>query len=136
MIVVVAVIQASFGIYDGVLCLAVGRLSELPQRTYKTTIVWTGGSALCDIIITCSMFYYLRTARKASRVKRTNSLLTRLLKLTVETGFICAAAASMGLILFIASPKTSLYDIPALTASKLYTNCLLAMSTSVWQLDF
>ena len=77
------------------------------------------------------MIYYLRKARKESRVKKTVTLLGRLLQLTVQTGFISAAVAVLCLVLFLASPGTRWYEIPGFTAGKVYSNALLAVRTGV-----
>lgn len=93
--------------------------------------VWLGGSALCDTIITCCMFYYLHQARKRSPVKRTTAVITHLIKLTVETGLVCATLAVVALILFVASRHTLLYCVFMGPVGKLSSNCLLAVSTPI-----
>ncbi|KAH8088900.1 hypothetical protein BXZ70DRAFT_498790 [Cristinia sonorae] len=129
-ILMLALVELGAGIYDGVACLHLNSLIEIPTKTYKSTIVWTGAAALDEILITCSMFYYLRKAKKDSRTKRTISLLSHLIKLSVETGFVCAAVTIGGLILFVASPTTTCYEVFAICASKLFSNCFVAVLNS------
>ena len=74
------------------------------------------------------MFYYLWKAKQWSATRRMNNVLGRLIHLTVETGFICTASSITSLILFTASQRTSMYTIPLFLISKLYSNCLLAVS--------
>ncbi|KAH8078748.1 hypothetical protein BXZ70DRAFT_658967 [Cristinia sonorae] len=129
-ILTIALVELGAGIYEGVACLHLNGLTEIPIKTYKSTIVWAGAAALGEIVITCSMFYYLRKAKKDSHMKRTTTLLTHLIKLSVETGFICAAVALGGLILFVASPTTTCYEVFAICASKLFSNCFVAVLNS------
>ena len=99
--------------------------------------VWVGGSAVGDIIITFSMMYYLmlakrRTARYSTHFKRTTTLLTRLIMLSVETGLSCAAVATAGLVLFVAYEDDFYWSVPALVISTLYSNSLLAVSLTAF----
>ncbi|KAH8105087.1 hypothetical protein BXZ70DRAFT_1004623 [Cristinia sonorae] len=126
----ISLVQLGAGIYEGVVCLSLRGLADVPTQTYKLSIVWAGASALGEIVITCSMFYYLRKAKQATYVKRTTTLLTHVIKLTVETGFICAAVALSGLVVFILFPTTTCYQVFALCASKLISNCFVAVLNS------
>ncbi|TCD64981.1 hypothetical protein EIP91_003394 [Steccherinum ochraceum] len=129
---VIAITQATVGVYGSIRVLLVGRLSLLPTTAiiYRLAIVWLGGAALCDSIITCCMLYYLYKARRRTTFRRITTPLTRLIKLTVETGFICAAVGIASLILFIVSPHTFIYTACMATIGKLYSNCLLAVLNS------
>ena len=89
--------------------------------------VCAGISAVCHVLITGTIFHYLWRVKKNSMTRRSTTLITRLIKLTVETGLICAAANLMALILFVSSPRTLLYIMPIAMTSKLYSNCLLAV---------
>ena len=93
-----------------------------------TQQLWAGTSFVCNLLITLSMFYYLWKAKQWSATRRMNNVLGRLIHLTVETGFICTASSITSLILFTASQRTSMYTIPLFLISKLYSNCLLAVS--------
>ena len=89
--------------------------------------VWSGGSAICDIIIASSMLYYLRKTRKSVRGRASIALITRLLKLTVETGLLCAVVMTSALVMFVTGSGNAWYMVPALTACKLYSNSLLVV---------
>jgi len=130
-IAVVAVAQGIFEIYDGVICLQAGSLSALPDSfASKIFVVWLAGSTLCDVMITSSMFFYLRRAKNAVLVKKTNTLLTRLIALTVETGLISSAVQITALVTFVVADHTLLYTAPISVTSKLYSNSLLAILNS------
>ena len=80
------------------------------------------------MIITLSIWCYLRWVKNGAMAKRTTTLITRIIKLTVETGFLCAAVNTVAIILFLSDKTTLLYMAPIATTSKLYSNCLLAVS--------
>lgn len=74
------------------------------------------------------MFYYLNKARKMSGIRQMNSKLTRLIRLTIETGLLCAILAIVVLILFFVYANNDAHIAPTLAMSKLYSNSLLAVS--------
>jgi len=129
-IVTLAVTQGVAGIYCGVFSKVIAQISDIQRRMYRPTIVWLGGTALCDVIITISMIYFLRKARLSNGVKRTSTLLTRLIKLTFETGLVCSTFAIVDLTLFLRFQENNFHLLPALTLCKLYSNSLLVVFNS------
>ncbi|KAH8102927.1 hypothetical protein BXZ70DRAFT_1057387 [Cristinia sonorae] len=125
-----AVIQGAFGIYCGIFSKVIAAISDLQRRMYRPTIVWLGGTALCDVLITVSMIYFLRRARNDNGVKRTTTLLTRLIKLTFETGMVCSTFAIIDLSLFLRFQQNNFHLLPAITLCKLYSNSLLVVFNS------
>lgn len=53
--------------------------------------------------------------------------MTKLIRVTVETGLICAACALLELIMFVAFADDTFYMPMCLLLSKLYSNSLLAV---------
>ncbi|KAF5343942.1 hypothetical protein D9756_005762 [Leucocoprinus leucothites] len=105
------------------------RLLHKPNMTART-YVWLGGAALTDVIISLSMLYLLFGARQ-SKFGRTQRLINRLIRLTIETGVVTATTASLELILFLTLPSTnSMHLVPALNLCKVYANALLASLNS------
>ncbi|KAH8078738.1 hypothetical protein BXZ70DRAFT_901863, partial [Cristinia sonorae] len=100
-------------------------LAIVQERSFRSTSVWLGGTALCDIIITVSMLYYLHRAK--SEYKATTTVLTKIVNITVQTGLICAAFAILDLTFFIATPEQNYYFAPNLILSKLYSNSVLVI---------
>ncbi|THH29898.1 hypothetical protein EUX98_g4286 [Antrodiella citrinella] len=129
-VVLLALTQGVFAIYSGVLEHIVNEPSKIQSTSFRPTIVWLGGTALCDIIITTSMVFFLQQARRNSGVKSTANLLTRLTKLTFETGMACASFAIVDLTLFLRFQHNNLHLLPALTLCKLYSNSLLVVFNS------
>ncbi|KAK6984783.1 hypothetical protein R3P38DRAFT_3451448 [Favolaschia claudopus] len=83
--------------------LNAGNISQLTSQ--KISIlggIWLGGSALIDIVIAGCMTYYLTTNDAGFR--RTKELVSKLVRLTIETGALTAMVALLTLILFFAFP--------------------------------
>ncbi|KAH9933144.1 uncharacterized protein BXZ73DRAFT_77309 [Epithele typhae] len=96
-----------------------------------SNIVWLGGSAFTDVLIMVVMLYLLYTVRKESaRFERSEFIIRRLVRLTVETGLACAVTAVVVLILFLAYPTTNLTIVFSLTLSKVYSNTLMTSLNS------
>ncbi|TCD63231.1 hypothetical protein EIP91_005816 [Steccherinum ochraceum] len=122
-----SVMQTGCGVYDGAMVRAVGHASELSTSiVFRASIIWSASSALCNLVITASMVYYLLRARKMT-FRSTTSILTRLLIFTLETSILCAVVSVAALVCFIVSPATSLYTVPLMILSKLYSNSLLGV---------
>ncbi|KAK0226656.1 hypothetical protein IW262DRAFT_1267118, partial [Armillaria fumosa] len=90
--------------------------------------IWCGASALCDVIIAIYMTYYLM--RSNTGFRRTRVLITKLIRLTVETGSVTATVALLNLILFSVFPHQTFYGTPALIMTKLYANTVYMVLNS------
>lgn len=69
-------------------------------------------------------------ARASTGFSQTDSVITKLIRMTVETGMLTTTAAITELILFLVYQHNNLHMIPALALAKLYTNTLLATFNS------
>ncbi|KAJ3008789.1 hypothetical protein NUW54_g3026 [Trametes sanguinea] len=111
------------------------------QRPRVLTLVYSGCSSVCDVFITAGLCYYLHTNK--SGVKRSNSLIDKLMIYAVQRGIITLICQAYDfLTVSCAMPKrepaiyasfetliapTSFLFIPvALMQMKVYTNSLLA----------
>ncbi|KAG7448955.1 uncharacterized protein BT62DRAFT_1002505 [Guyanagaster necrorhizus] len=106
-----------------------GNVTELNNR--RTTIavgIWCGASAVCDIIIAICMTFYLM--RGGTCFRRTRMLVTKLIRLTIETGSVTAVVALLNLILFLAFPHQTFYGTTALIIPKLYSNTVYMVLNS------
>ncbi|KAJ8487633.1 hypothetical protein ONZ45_g14258 [Pleurotus djamor] len=120
-----SLVQGVAGIWTGIYAHFIGVFSEVTKHTKNTTIVWLGGTALCDVIIAASMIYFLSKSRTGFR--QTNVLLTKLVRIVIETGLTCATFAVLDLILFLAFQETNYHLAPSVALSKLYSNSLLVV---------
>ncbi|KAK0212262.1 hypothetical protein DFS33DRAFT_1376776 [Desarmillaria ectypa] len=116
-------------IITGAYSFEAGNVTKLNNR--KTSIavgIWCGASALCDIVIAIFMTYYL--LRSDTGFHRTRMLVTKLIRLTIETGSVTAVVALLNLILFFAFPHQTFYGTPAFIMPKLYANTVYMVLNS------
>ncbi|KAJ3482695.1 hypothetical protein NLI96_g6805 [Meripilus lineatus] len=104
------------------------RYSLIRETTYRPMIIWFVSTAVCDFVIAISTFYYLK--KKKTYFRPTETMMTKLIRVTVETGLICAACALLELIMFVAFADDTFYMPMCLLLSKLYSNSLLAVLNS------
>ncbi|KAK0433703.1 hypothetical protein EV421DRAFT_1377859 [Armillaria borealis] len=83
---VIAFTQFAAAIYCGIQTRNSGHYSNLEgnSKVRVTVIIWLGGSVLCDTAIVLCMTYLL--CRAQTGLKSTRILLSRLIRLTIETG--------------------------------------------------
>ncbi|KAJ7678093.1 hypothetical protein DFH06DRAFT_566023 [Mycena polygramma] len=84
-----------------------------------------GGSAVLDTVIAVSMTYFLLRSR-GQGLARTDRVVTRLIRLTIETGTVTAIAAIVDLIFFLKA-HNGLHQISGVILCKLYSNTLLVL---------
>ncbi|KAK0454317.1 hypothetical protein EV421DRAFT_1699875, partial [Armillaria borealis] len=111
-------------IITGVYSFQAGNIAQLQNR--KTSIIWCGAAALCDVVIAIYMTYYLM--RSDTGFRRTRIIVTKLIRLTVETGSLLSLC--LNLILFLAFPHKTFYGTPALIMPKLYANTVYMVLNS------
>ncbi|KAK0195999.1 hypothetical protein F5146DRAFT_313729 [Armillaria mellea] len=116
-------------IITGVYSFQAGVLTYL--YNWKMSIVvgiWCGGTVLCDVVIAICMTYYL--TRSNTGFRPTQLLITKLIRLIVETGSMTAVVALTFLIFFLVSPHLAFSQTPALVVSKMYANTVYMVLNS------
>ncbi|THU83610.1 hypothetical protein K435DRAFT_592978, partial [Dendrothele bispora CBS 962.96] len=124
----ISVMQGSAAVAQGVQAFFIGNLADLATEAFTSCAIWLAGSAVCDIIIAIGMTFLL--LKRNTQYPTTNTIITKLVHLVVETGLLTAVATSVDLVLFLAFPHQSYYACIALTLAKLYSNSLLAIFNS------
>lgn len=71
------------------------------------------------------MLYYLITAQTGFRA--TKLLIMRIVRVTIETGLICAAFAVLDLSFYLIYQNNNYHLAPSIALSKLYSNSLLVV---------
>lgn len=127
-IAAIALVQGSAAMAEGIQIYISQNVPGTQDDTFKTTAVWLGGTALCDIIICCAMFYFLSKSRTGFRA--TDSLLNKLIRITIETGMLTAIIAIIELTLFLTFKHNFYHVVPAFMLSKLYSNSFLVLLNS------
>ncbi|KAF8916020.1 hypothetical protein CPB85DRAFT_1291128 [Mucidula mucida] len=119
-ILLLSLIQGVAGIWSGISAHYVGVFSKVQTHNEVTTSVWLAGTAFCDVIIAISMMYYLNQSRTGFR--STNLILAKFVRLTIETGAVCATFAILDLTFFLIYKHNNYHLAPSIALSKLYSN--------------
>ncbi|KAK0496196.1 hypothetical protein EDD18DRAFT_233894 [Armillaria luteobubalina] len=127
-LIVLATTQGSLSIVAGAQARTVGDVSHLQEKTDIGTTMWQAGSTLCDVMIAISMTYFL--SRFGTKYKETRVIISRFIRLVIETGSMTATVAVTDLILYLVFPHSNFHIAPALVLAKPYSNTLLVMLNS------
>ncbi|KDN39436.1 hypothetical protein RSAG8_08842, partial [Rhizoctonia solani AG-8 WAC10335] len=90
-------------------------------------IIWLLLSAVTDITITCILSWYLHTHRTG--FSKTDDVITRLVRITVQTGLITTVWATSDLLAYLCWPN-NMHVFFQLPLCKLYTNSLMSTLNS------
>ncbi|RDX42206.1 hypothetical protein OH76DRAFT_1318931, partial [Lentinus brumalis] len=123
-VLIVALTQGSGCMASGITVHLLGSSDAGIQRTRASTTVWLAGSLACDVLIAGSMLFFL--SRKKQGLA-SDAMLSRIIRLTVETGVLTATIACIDLVLFLAFPTANYHFAPALVLSKLYSNSFMVL---------
>jgi len=94
--------------------------------------VWLSTSALCDIIIAVCMTYYL--LKQDTQIPQTRVLVSKLIRLILETGSVTAVAALMAVTVWFAFPGSAYYAIFGISMPTLYGNTTLVVLNARFQI--
>ncbi|KAK0189830.1 hypothetical protein F5146DRAFT_641876 [Armillaria mellea] len=126
----VALVQCTLAFYYGIAISLRGRhISELSASTPSIS-AWLSGSAACDVLITASLVTILYSSKSKAVFPHTTSLVTRLIRYTVETALLTSVVAVCELILWLTNGQYNFHFIGFLVLGKLYSNTLLAALNS------
>ncbi|KAF8187806.1 hypothetical protein BJ912DRAFT_420111 [Pholiota molesta] len=94
--------------------------------------IWIGTGCACDIAIAACMCFYLNRRIRDGIFPKTQALVTRVMRMTIETGALTASVSIVLLALFYAPALKGLiyYSVPISTLAKLYSNTMLALLNS------
>jgi len=127
-IAAIALTQGTSAIVQGVQAFFIGNFADLATKAFVSCTIWLLGSATCDVLIAISMTFVL--LRKDTQIPQTHAMITRIVRLVVETGCLTAVAATIDLILFLSFPHNAYHGCVALTLAKLYSNSLMVIFNS------
>jgi len=99
------------------------------SEVYPMVSIHLGGAVIADTLIAVSMVCLLTAAKRSTWSKTTDRRVTQLIRITIETGVLSAATASVDLGLFLCI-RNNLYTVFAAALSKLYSNALMASLNS------
>uniref|UniRef100_V5EWD4 DUF6534 domain-containing protein n=2 Tax=Kalmanozyma brasiliensis (strain GHG001) TaxID=1365824 RepID=V5EWD4_KALBG len=93
------------------------------QKFQVVVILWLGFAALTDVLITGSLVWTLNKSRTG--FAGTDDVITKLIRMTLQTGALTTVFAIVDLVLFLTS-TTTLHLVFNLPLAKLYVNSLLS----------
>ncbi|KIO31273.1 hypothetical protein M407DRAFT_19652 [Tulasnella calospora MUT 4182] len=105
----VALAQGISACVSGIWFAIINDITKI-SSLFPSATVWLGGSALADVMITISLVSYL--AKANSGFSQTDDVISKLIRMTVETGAVTATAATAELILFLVYKTNNLHMIP------------------------
>ncbi|KAH8085999.1 hypothetical protein BXZ70DRAFT_1045453 [Cristinia sonorae] len=131
LVALLSITQLVVTLYGGVRAIHMQNILNYPETVVFTSLlICFTSEALCDTLIACSMSYFFWKARKTVLSRQASTMLTRLIRLTVETGFITAVSTTVMFMLFVGQKDTLLYAGFLTPSSKLYSNTLLVLLNS------
>ncbi|KAI0267869.1 hypothetical protein BC834DRAFT_62804 [Gloeopeniophorella convolvens] len=116
--------QAVGGIVGGIKGHINGTFSDAHQ-SIKFVYVWLIGDAVADILIAVSLTYLLLRSRTRGHQFSSNSMLVKLVRLTIETNAASATVAIFSLVVFVGWQKNNYFYVPTAILGKIYSNTLL-----------
>ncbi|EJD01895.1 uncharacterized protein FOMMEDRAFT_141125 [Fomitiporia mediterranea MF3/22] len=125
---VIALTQAVAGIIGGAQAHLAAKYSLVNSKAFVAITIWLSGSALCDLVIAASMTVLLK--RGDSGIRATHALISKLIRLIIETGSLTALMAIAEVACFFALPHLNYYVCLAIIRAKLYSNSLLVVFNS------
>jgi len=125
-IAVVSVVQSTSAVVQGVQAVIINDFSSnLRSKAFASEVIWLVGSAVCDLMIVAFMTYAL--LKKHIYIKSTQTIVTRIIRIIVETGCLTAVAATLLAVLFFAFPDKTYFTCVGLVLAKLYSNSFLVI---------
>ncbi|PBK84778.1 hypothetical protein ARMGADRAFT_942994, partial [Armillaria gallica] len=144
-IICISLITSVAAIFTGICVFQAGITTKINTRKiYIAVGISCGASALCDIVIAICMTYYassfslsvifIHLMRSTTNFPRTRILVTKIIRLMIETGSVTAVAAVLNFVLFITLPHQTSYIATSLLLPKLYANSIYMVLNSRFQI--
>ncbi|KAJ7881242.1 hypothetical protein B0H13DRAFT_2345225 [Mycena leptocephala] len=150
LIILISAVQLGAGIWSGVIVCIGKKYSLLQSADMIPTALWLAATATADLIIAFGTIFYLARSRGDPEFAsaKTNSLVSRLVQRTAETGILCALVALVGwyphyrlapsnaltssrdVMLFATFTGKNYHLVLCLVISKVYSNSILFVRTA------
>ncbi|KAJ6493026.1 hypothetical protein C8R45DRAFT_1095545 [Mycena sanguinolenta] len=131
-ITLVTAFQFAAGVWTGVNLFRAKQFSMLRFTSVVPPVAWLSATALSDLIIVAGMVFYLRKASEPEFTRQIKATLSRIIRVTVETGLFCALAAIVVLALCVAflGDFHNYYLAVGIWLSKVYSNSIMIILNS------
>ncbi|KAK7690033.1 hypothetical protein QCA50_006678 [Cerrena zonata] len=110
------------GMVVGAEAIVISILADLPKIN-NPVIAWLSMQVAADVMITVVLTTIF--ARSKTGIRRTDTVLNRLIRGTIQTGLFASIFSLGDLITFLTLPDTNLYGMFAIPIGRIYTNTLL-----------
>ncbi|KAF5318444.1 hypothetical protein D9619_010680 [Psilocybe cf. subviscida] len=130
LIIAIATSASTAAFIFGAKLHAAGDLSNAvtTNNVYILCGFWNGAAALCDLMIAGCMTFYL--TRSNTGFKKTDYVVTRIIRMSIETGIMTATSSIASAVLFVGFRQKLIisvyFIIPAIMLTKLYAITILA----------
>ncbi|KAK0454319.1 hypothetical protein EV421DRAFT_1896245 [Armillaria borealis] len=95
-------------IITGVFSFQAGNITKLNNRKTSVAVgIWCGGSALCDVVIAIYVDTILYLMRSNTGFRRTRIIVTKLIRLTIETGSVTGISFALSAVVTKLTPPMS-----------------------------
>ncbi|KAK0234134.1 hypothetical protein IW262DRAFT_134835 [Armillaria fumosa] len=126
-----ALASTAGGLATSIIAFRVWQTVDWPELRVKLdtpALIWLIPAAVCDLIIAIIITVYLQRAK--GPFKRTNRILNRVIRLTMQNGLLTATIAVVDMVLILAIKDTPYYLFVAFILPKLYTNSAMSSLNS------
>ncbi|KAJ7771465.1 hypothetical protein B0H16DRAFT_1513636 [Mycena metata] len=130
LITTITALQFGAGMWSGVLIYRAKTFSQLQMRLEAPLVVWLGAMTLANLVIVAGTAYYVIKRRRPDFSRLTLTALSQILRVTVETGFVCASFALVNLVLFVTYGGNNYHLGICIWLCKVYSNSILAILNS------
>ncbi|KAG7087796.1 hypothetical protein E1B28_013737 [Marasmius oreades] len=125
-VALLAVTGGAGGLAAGVKSRIVNNLATIAVKARTELTIWLSISGACDVIIAVCMVVIL-SRKKTGFNTATDDAITRIIRLTVETGSLTAVLAIITVALFFGFPTRAYWNVPIDVLGKLYSNNLMVI---------
>ncbi|KAF8914426.1 hypothetical protein CPB84DRAFT_1759235 [Gymnopilus junonius] len=122
-IVALSVVSLGGGTYTTALIIKIKLFARKPELHWPA-LVWFLSATVADVMITAVLVMTL--SRRKTGFVATDDAISKIIRMTVQTGMVTAFFALGDVVFFMTLPHTALNFLWDLSLSKLYSNCLLS----------
>lgn len=123
LVVLLSLVSFGGGTWLAYTVTAVQRFARKPELHWPA-LTWLLASAIADVIITMALVYNL--ARRKTGFVQTDDTINKIIRMSIQTGFVTAIFAVLDVVCFLVLPNTTLNFVWDLALSKLYANALMS----------
>ncbi|KAF9459784.1 hypothetical protein BDZ94DRAFT_1267364 [Collybia nuda] len=118
-----AFVSLAGGLWTGAKLVIIKLFARKPEL-HNPALVWFLASCAADILITATLV--LNLSKRRTGFTATDDAISKIIRMTVQTGMLTAFFAVGDVVFFMTLPRTALNFLWDLALSKLYTNCLMS----------